>query len=293
MPSLSSIRHPVERIHNPVGRLIAEHPGVVKIGRAGWFAKGVVYVIGGFLALSVAANKKVTDISASIMTHTAGRLVIGVVGVIVIVVGLYRISKGVTMDVEDELDMSGVSAVRRTWTERIGAIGEVGRGVGFGLVGFFLLRSAITYDVNDLSMSGLAHGGANIGEGSEPRLAVLRPFEHSDVETGPGHDVERVSVAHCSINTAAVAAGDHANDFVDVGRQFETRREQVRRAAGYDCQASRGVDHCLRRCTHASITTTHDDGLGAVLQRLGSRCLGRRPLLDLDPANVIESRRSE
>lgn len=244
MPSLSSIRHPTGGIHNPVGQLTAEHPGVVKIGRAGWFAKGVVYVIAGFLALSVAAkasgwsnstsatgnqeaspigaiktvagsgggtvllwllaigmllyaawrvvsallpggtdakawahrigyiasavmyttfaisaialarrapevqdgNKKVTDISASIMTHTAGRLVIGVVGVIVIAVGLYRISKGVTMDVEDELDMSGMSAARVHWTERLGAIGEVGRGIGFGLVGFFLLRSAITYD---------------------------------------------------------------------------------------------------------------------------------------------------
>jgi hypothetical protein len=244
--SLSSIRHPSGSVHNPVGRLTAQHPGVVKIGRAGWFAKGVVYVIAGILALSVAAkasgwstttsgtgtqeasptgaiktvagsgggtillwllaigmllyaawrvvsallpggadakaiaqrigyvasaviyttfaisaialarrtpgsqdgNKKVTDISASIMTHTAGRLVIGVLGVIVIAVGLYRISKGATMDVDDELDMSGMSATRARWTERLGAVGEFGRGIGIGLVGFFLLRSAITYDAN-------------------------------------------------------------------------------------------------------------------------------------------------
>jgi uncharacterized protein DUF1206 len=247
MPSLSSIRHRTDRIHNPVGRLTADHSGVVKIGRAGWFAKGVVYVIAGVLALSVAAkasgwsnspsdqeasptgaiktvagsgggtlllwllaigmllyaawrivsallpggtdakawalrtgyivsavmyttfaisaialarragtpdgNKKVTDLSDSIMTHTAGRLVIGVVGVIVITVGLYRISKGVTLDVDDELDMSAMSAARVHWTERLGAIGEVGRGIGFGLVGFFLLRSAITYDASDASQA--------------------------------------------------------------------------------------------------------------------------------------------
>jgi hypothetical protein len=243
---MSSTRHPIGNLHNPVGHLTAEHPGVVKIGRAGWFAKGVVYVIAGYLALSVAAkasgwsatasgtgnqeasptgaiktvagstggtallwllaigmllyaawrvvsallpggtdakamaerigfvasaviyttfaisaialarrtpgtpdgNKKVTDISASIMTHTAGRLVIGVLGVIVIAVGLYRISKGVTLDVKDELDMSGMSAARVRWTERLGAVGEFGRGIGIGLVGFFLLRSAITYDAN-------------------------------------------------------------------------------------------------------------------------------------------------
>jgi len=231
---------------NPVGRLTAEHPGVVKIGRAGWFAKGVVYLIGGILALSVAAkasgwsddpstgdqeasptgaiktvagsgggtfllyllaigmllyaawrvvsallpggtdakawakrigfaasallyttlaisaialarnsaedqdgNKKVTDISASIMENTGGRLLIGLIGLIVIAVGLYRISKGVKLDVNDELDLSGMSSTRLTWTRRLGAVGEVGRGLGIALVGFFLLRSAITYKANE------------------------------------------------------------------------------------------------------------------------------------------------
>lgn len=244
--TMSSLRHGAASVHNPVGKLTAQHPGVVKIGRAGWFAKGVVYVIAGYLALAVAAkaggwakspatgdqeaspvgavktvagsggggtvllwllaigmllyaawrvvsallpggkdakamahrigyiasavmyvtfaisaialarhtpgtpngNTKVTDISASFMTHSFGRFVIGVVGVKVIAVGLYRISKGVKMDVDDELDMSGISPTRRRWAERLGAIGEVGRGIGFALVGFFLLRSAMTYDPN-------------------------------------------------------------------------------------------------------------------------------------------------
>ncbi|MEP7115082.1 MAG: DUF1206 domain-containing protein [Ilumatobacteraceae bacterium] len=244
--SISSVRQRAESIHNPVGELAAEHPGVVKVGRAGWFAKGVVYVIAGFLALSVAAkasgwadvtsstgsqeaspvgaiktvagsaggsallwllaigmllysawrvvsallpgstdakgwarrigyivsavmyvtfavsaialarhtetpdgNKKVTNISASFMSHTFGRVVIGAVGLIVIAVGLYRISKGLKVDVNDELDMSGIAPARAKWTQRVGAIGEVGRGIGFSLVGFFLLRSAITYDANE------------------------------------------------------------------------------------------------------------------------------------------------
>ena len=94
-------------------------------------------------------NRKVTDVSETIMTNAVGRIVIGLVGLIVIGVGLYRISKGVKLDVEDELDMSGMSAARYTWTERLGALGEIGRGIGYGLVGFFLLRSAITYDSGD------------------------------------------------------------------------------------------------------------------------------------------------
>lgn len=41
---------------NPLRRLSADHPLVVKIGRFGWLAKGVVYVVAGFIALSVAAK---------------------------------------------------------------------------------------------------------------------------------------------------------------------------------------------------------------------------------------------
>jgi hypothetical protein len=248
MSSTSSVRHPhaARAASGSVGRLTAEHPGVVTIGRAGWLAKGIVYVIAGYLALSIAAkasgwsgsattgdqeasptgaiktvagsgggtvllwllalgmllyaawrvvsamlpggsdgkamihrigyvvsaivyttfaisaialarstpqqqdgNQKVTDISASIMEHDLGRLLIGAAGAIIIAVGIYRIGKGVTTDVDDELDLSGLSPTRITWTRRLGAIGEVGRGIGIGLVGFFLLRSAISYDPNE------------------------------------------------------------------------------------------------------------------------------------------------
>jgi hypothetical protein len=236
--------HSRPAVDNPVGRVAADHPGLVKLGRAGWFAKGIVYLIAGFLALAVAAkasgwadttsatgnqeasptgaiktvagspggtlllwllavglllyaawrlvsaflpggsdakatvhrigyvvsavvyatfafsaialarhssedqngNSKVTDISASVMEHTAGRWLIGAVGLIIIAAGLYRIYKGITMDVNDELDLSGMSATRRVWTERLGAIGEIGRGVGIGLVGFFMVRAAVNYD---------------------------------------------------------------------------------------------------------------------------------------------------
>jgi Domain of Unknown Function (DUF1206) len=230
---------------NPVGRLAAEHPGVVKIGRAGWFAKGCVYLIAGVLALLLAAkasgwstvqstadqeasptgalktvahatggalllwllavgmllyaawrvtsalmpgdsdaktwikrvgyvvsailyatlaftaislakntsssadgNSDVHSLSGRIMSHSGGRLVIGVVGAVIIGVGLYRISKGVKQDVNDELDLSGMSPERVRWTERLGRIGEIGRGIGIGLVGFFLVRAAVTFDPN-------------------------------------------------------------------------------------------------------------------------------------------------
>jgi len=230
------------RNRNPLRRLGTDHPAVIKIGRIGWFAKGVVYVMAGFLMLTVAAeasgwsdppvsdqqeasptgaiktvassaggtallvllaagmllyaawrvvsallpggtdveaiahrigylvsaigygtfavsalvlarnssddqngNSTVTDISASIMSQAAGRLAIGVAGVTVICVGLYRMKKGFSLDVNDELNLGGLSPAHLRWTKRIGAAGEIGRGIGFGLVGYFLVRSAITY----------------------------------------------------------------------------------------------------------------------------------------------------
>ena len=55
------------------------------------------------------------------------------------------LSKGLRVDVTDEMNLGGMSADRVRWTKRLGAAGEIGRGVGMGLVGFFMLRAAITY----------------------------------------------------------------------------------------------------------------------------------------------------
>jgi hypothetical protein len=53
---MATIHDHAPTLHNPVGELAAQHPGLVKLGRAGWFAKGVVYVLAGILALQVAAK---------------------------------------------------------------------------------------------------------------------------------------------------------------------------------------------------------------------------------------------
>jgi Domain of Unknown Function (DUF1206) len=232
-------------IHNPTGRLVAEHPGLVKLGRLGWFAKGVVYLLAGVLSLVVVAqsfgwsttsgaaaeasptgaikevahstggplllwalalglflyaawrvvtallpgstdakgsitrigylvsavlyatfgltavalaraptatadgNQKVTDLTDRIMGNTAGRWLIGAIGVIALGAALYRAVKGLTMDVDDELDLSGMSTQRIRWTNRLAAIGEIGRGIAIGLIGFFLIRAAVTFNPDE------------------------------------------------------------------------------------------------------------------------------------------------
>ena len=228
--------------HGPVGRLTAEHPAIVRLGRAGWLAKGIVYLLAGGLALlvvgrsfgwaSVAAggreasptgaikevasstggalllvalavgmflyaawrvatallpgstdaeglatrvgygvsavlyptfgitaislaqsraakadgNTTVSDLTSRVMQHTTGRWFIGIAGVVVVGAGLYRIVKGLKSDVTADVDMSGMSPERARWTRRLGAFGEIGRGIAMGLIGFFLVRAAVTFN---------------------------------------------------------------------------------------------------------------------------------------------------
>jgi hypothetical protein len=127
------------------------------VHRIGYLVSAVVYTTFAITAIALTrhaaqnpdGNRKVVDLSASVMKHSAGRWLLGAVGLIIIGVGLYRLAKGAKVDVNDELDLSGCSPERVKWTKRVGAVGEIGRGIGIGLVGFFVLRSAIKYDPNE------------------------------------------------------------------------------------------------------------------------------------------------
>jgi len=233
---------------NPTAQVVAEHPGLVKLGQVGWAAKGVVYTIAGVLAATVVigsfgwstpgsnqeaspngaiktiagspggalllwvlglsmllyaawrltsavfpgghdaeasakrigyvvsaviyttfaitaitlaragvadsaqgadGNSKVTNLTGRVMGYGIGRWLIGLIGLIVIAAGIYRLVKGLKQDVEDELDLSGMSRERVLWTRRLGAIGEVGRGIAIGVIGLFLLRAALDFDANE------------------------------------------------------------------------------------------------------------------------------------------------
>ena len=96
------------------------HDTEARIHRIGYIVSAIVYTTFAITAIALArqatsdqnGNKKVTDISASVMSHTAGRLADRAGRPIVIGVGIYRLSKGVKVDVNDELDLSGMSPAR-------------------------------------------------------------------------------------------------------------------------------------------------------------------------------------
>lgn len=121
--------------------------------RVGYGISAIIYTIFGLTALALArsrtakadGNEIVTDMTRQVLQEPTGRWLIGFVGAVVIATGLYRISKGLRSDVTSDINMSGMSPVRSQLTRRLGEVGEVGRGIAMGLIGFFLLRAAITF----------------------------------------------------------------------------------------------------------------------------------------------------
>lgn len=127
------------------------------VKRVGFIVTAVIYVALAVTAVSLSrsrsstpdGNAQVTTFSGRIMSHTAGQFVVGLVGIIVIAVGLYSVRAAAKRDVTDELDLSGISAENRRLTKSLGVVGELGRGTGTTLVGFFLLRAAVTHDASE------------------------------------------------------------------------------------------------------------------------------------------------
>ena len=115
--------------------------------RIGYLCSAALYGFLGVTAVALARSEQVTDGNQTVsdaakgfMENSAGRWLVGIAGVILVAVGLYRIKKAVTQDVEDELDLGGMSASQHQWIRRLAEVGEIGRGVALGLVGFFLVR---------------------------------------------------------------------------------------------------------------------------------------------------------
>jgi Domain of Unknown Function (DUF1206) len=125
--------------------------------RIGYLVSAVLYTTFSLTAVALArhpgqrtnGNQKVTDLTATILGHSAGRFAVGVAGVIAIGAGIFRVVKGLRGDVTDELSLTGMSPQRRRWTQRLGVIGEVGRGIAIGLIGFFLVRAAVTTNTSE------------------------------------------------------------------------------------------------------------------------------------------------
>ncbi len=121
--------------------------------RAQSLLRGLVYA---FLAVSAftilvqghekSQAKQQQSYTARFMQYTAGRWLVGLLGVVVVVVGAVLVHEGVTRKFEKYLKLAGMSRGARRVTEFLGTVGTAARGFVFGVAGVLLVIAAVQFD---------------------------------------------------------------------------------------------------------------------------------------------------
>jgi hypothetical protein len=136
----------------------------IRIGQAG---RGLAYGALGIEALRLFGRAR--DSGGRGAEHWTGRLLdapfgrwlVVAVGVGIIGYALYQFVRASSDKVHKHLDLHDASAQARIWVVRLGRFGIAARGVVFVLIGWFLVRAAMTHDASraggiDESLAALA-----------------------------------------------------------------------------------------------------------------------------------------
>ena len=113
--------------------------------------RGVVYAFFAYLTFQIIAGtagnsaKKQQDLTAKVMHHPGGQVLIGIVGAVIVAVGVALVLEGLRRKFLKHLQTSQMSPQTRRVVERLGTIGTAARGVVFALAGVLVIDAAITY----------------------------------------------------------------------------------------------------------------------------------------------------
>ncbi len=117
------------------------------------FGRGCIYTVIAVNVAQVALGSgvrsqagKQESLSAEVMHHPGGRLAVGLVGAIVLVIGVTLVREGLTLKFDKYLDLSSLSRTTRRAIESLGLVGTVARGTVFALAGVFVIQAAWDYE---------------------------------------------------------------------------------------------------------------------------------------------------
>ncbi|MBV9593772.1 MAG: DUF1206 domain-containing protein [Actinobacteria bacterium] len=112
-------------------------------------------------------SQRQRTVTGELMKHTAGRWLVGLVGVIVVAIGIGMLVEGARRKFADELDLSSLRHETRSAVIAVGVVGTIARGVAVVLVGALVVASAITYDASkSTGLDGALHTLARQSYGS-------------------------------------------------------------------------------------------------------------------------------
>jgi hypothetical protein len=121
-------------------------PRLKSLGRAiiyGFFAYLTFKIISG--AGGGSQTRKQQDLTATIMRHTGGQWLVGIVGLAIVIVGVVLVAEGVRRKFLKYLRLAQMSPRTRRVVEWLGVIGTASRGVVFALAGILVIEAAVTY----------------------------------------------------------------------------------------------------------------------------------------------------
>jgi uncharacterized protein DUF1206 len=118
--------------------------------RATSAGKAVLFAVLAYLAVSTAVGsggggQGKQGATATVMGWPGGQFLVGLVGLIIIAAGAYKMYKGWKRKFEDDMDLPSDPKARKT-AVRLGQVGFIGRGFATALIGVLVILSAITFD---------------------------------------------------------------------------------------------------------------------------------------------------
>jgi hypothetical protein len=114
-------------------------------------ARAVIYAGLSYLTFTVIAGTargqagRQQDVTATAMQHGAGRVLVGLAGLVVVACGLALIIEGIRKRFMKNLQTATMSRRLRRAVEVLGVTGTVARGVVFALVGALVIDAAFTH----------------------------------------------------------------------------------------------------------------------------------------------------
>jgi hypothetical protein len=113
--------------------------------------RGLVYAFFAYLTFQIIAgtagnqSRKQQDLTAKVMHHTGGQVLVGLVGAVIVIVGVALVLEGLRRKFLRHLRTSQMSPRTRRIVEWLGVIGTAARGVVFALAGVLVIDAAVTY----------------------------------------------------------------------------------------------------------------------------------------------------
>jgi hypothetical protein len=137
--------------------LPAENSAKAWLTRAGYGVSALVYLalawtavsfarrVGGSSGQGQSEDSRVEKVTRDVMEWSGGRWLVGLVGIGIVLIGVFFVIRGIRASFRKELEPGGVGPVRHETIISLGRVGWVGRGLMMMVVGWFVTRAAVRF----------------------------------------------------------------------------------------------------------------------------------------------------